>query len=73
MTNTGAFFLARHRFFGRSVLIAILTFPLAFPGVVIGFFVIITAGRQGLLNTLSMSLFDERLVFAYSLVGLFMG
>lgn len=73
LAGTSAFFLARHRFFGRSVLIAILTFPLAFPGVVIGFFVIITAGRQGLLNTLSMSLFDERLVFAYSLVGLFMG
>lgn len=73
LAGTSAFFLARHRFFGRNILVAILTFPLAFPGVVIGFFVILTAGRQGLLNTISMSLFDERLVFAYSLIGLFVG
>src|SRR6202047_2382557 len=30
-------FLQRHRFPGRAVLIAMLTFPLAFPGVVVGF------------------------------------
>lgn len=28
-------FLARHQFFGRSALVALLTFPLAFPGVVV--------------------------------------
>ncbi|MDU6323541.1 MAG: ABC transporter permease, partial [Bradyrhizobium sp.] len=40
-------FLQRHRFPGRAVLVAILTFPLAFPGVVIGFMIILLAGRQG--------------------------
>src|SRR5262249_50578674 len=30
-------FLQRHRFRGRAVLVAMLTFPLAFPGVVVGF------------------------------------
>ena len=33
-------FLQRHRFPGRAVLIAMLTFPLAFPGVVVGFMVV---------------------------------
>ena len=40
-------FLQRHRFPGRAVLVALLTFPLAFPGVVVGFMIILLAGRQG--------------------------
>ena len=66
-------FLARNRFRGRALLVALMTFPLAFPGVVVGFLVILTAGRQGLLNDLSRWLTGERLVFAYSLAGLFVG
>ncbi len=66
-------FLARQRFFGRSALIALLTFPLAFPGVVVGFLVILLAGRQGLFATLGLELAGERWVFAYSLMGLFIG
>src|SRR5258708_2735547 len=46
-------FLQRHRFPGRAVLIAMLTFPLAFPGVVVGFLIILLAGRQGLIGDLS--------------------
>ncbi|WP_249975407.1 ABC transporter permease [Vreelandella olivaria] len=67
------FFLARHRFPGKAVLISILTFPLAFPGVVVGFLVIMLGGRQGALAQLSLTLFGERWMFAYSLVGLFIG
>jgi putative spermidine/putrescine transport system permease protein len=66
-------FLTRHRFPGRSVLLALLTLPLAFPGVVIGFMVIMLAGRQGLIADLTEALTGERLVFAYSMAGLFMG
>jgi putative spermidine/putrescine transport system permease protein len=62
-------FLARQRFFGRSALVALLTFPLAFPGVVVGFLVILLGGRQGL----AASLFGQHWVFAYSLIGLFIG
>ena len=40
-------FLQRHRFPGRAVLIAMLTFPLAFPGVVVGFMIILLAGTAG--------------------------
>jgi len=66
-------FLARQRFPGRGTLLALLTFPLAFPGVVVGFLMVMLAGRQGVLAQLSLSLFHERWVFAYSLSGLFTG
>jgi len=66
-------FLQRHRFPGRSFLMAIITLPMAFPGVVIGFMVIMLAGRQGLIGQISMALGGERLVFAYSFLGLFLG
>jgi putative spermidine/putrescine transport system permease protein len=66
-------FLQRNAFPGRPVLVAMLTLPLAFPGVVIGFMVIVLAGRQGLVGSLTMALMDERIVFAYSMAGLLMG
>ena len=66
-------FLARQRFFGRSALVALLTFPLAFPGVVVGFLVILLAGRQGIFAALGLELAGERWIFAYSLIGLFIG
>ena len=66
-------FLQRHRFAGNAVLVAMLTLPLAFPGVVIGFMVIMLAGRQGLIGTVTEAITGEKLVFAYSMVGLFMG
>ena len=66
-------FLERNRFRGRTLLTAMLTLPLAFPGVVIGFMVIMLAGRQGLVPDITDLLFGERLVFAYSMAGLFMG
>lgn len=66
-------FLTRNEFGGKRLLVAMLTFPLAFPGVVVGFMVIMLAGRQGLIGDVSGWLFDEPLVFAYSMAGLFMG
>ena len=59
-------FLQRHRFPGRAILVAMLTFPLAFPGVVVGFMIILLAGRQGLIGEITLPLFGEKLVFAYS-------
>lgn len=66
-------FLQRTRFPGNAILVAMLTFPLAFPGVVIGFMVIMLAGRQGLIGDITLWLTGEKLVFAYSMTGLFMG
>lgn len=68
-----ALFLQRNRFAGKSVLLAMLTFPLAFPGVVVGFMVIMLAGRQGLIGLVTNWLLGDSWVFAYSLGGLFLG
>ncbi|HEY5832039.1 MAG: ABC transporter permease [Hyphomicrobiaceae bacterium] len=66
-------FLQRNKFRGNAALVAMLTLPLAFPGVVIGFMVIVLAGRQGLIGDISQALTGEKIVFAYSMAGLFMG
>lgn len=66
-------FLSRNRFPGRSVLVATLTLPLSFPGTVVGFMVIMLAGRQGVIGTLTQATGMGKLVFAYSLAGLFLG
>ena len=66
-------FLERNRFRGRALVTAMLTLPLAFPGVVIGFMVIMLAGRMGLIGQVTEALTGEKLVFAYTLSGLFMG
>jgi putative spermidine/putrescine transport system permease protein len=66
-------FLVRNRFPGRSLLVSSLTLPLAFPGVVVGFMVIMLAGRQGLVGSVSLWLTGEKLVFAYTFAGLFVG
>ena len=66
-------FLQRNSFPGREALISLLTLPLAFPGVVVGFMVIMLAGRTGLIADVTAALTGERLVFAYSMAGLFTG
>lgn len=73
ISGVAGLFLSRNRFRGRQFLTAMLTFPLAFPGVVVGFMVILLAGRQGLIGQISEAIFDENLVFAYSMAGLFLG
>src|SRR6185312_6378347 len=60
--------LAWHREFpGRRVLVGLLMFPLSFPGVVVGFLIILLAGRQGVINQLSQWLTGDSLVFAYNM------
>jgi putative spermidine/putrescine transport system permease protein len=66
-------FLVRNRFPGRDLLIAVLTLPLAFPGVVIGFMIIMLGGRQGLVGSITQWLIGSKYVFAYSFTGLFIG
>ena len=66
-------FLQRNRFPGRGILISLMTLPLAFPGVVVGFMVILLVGRQGLVGEITSRLFDDKLVLAYGMAGLFIG
>ncbi len=63
----------RNRFPGKRLVLSMLTFPLAFPGVVVGFMIILLAGRQGLIGGLTRAAGGEKLVFAYSMMGLFTG
>jgi putative spermidine/putrescine transport system permease protein len=65
-------YLARHAFIGKRMLLSLLTLPLSFPGVIIGFFVILLGGRQGVVADISDSLIGERITFAYGLLGLFL-
>jgi putative spermidine/putrescine transport system permease protein len=71
--SAAGLFLARNRFRGRALLVSLITLPISFPGVAVGFMVIMLAGRQGLIGAASKALFGEKIVFAYSALGLFMG
>jgi putative spermidine/putrescine transport system permease protein len=66
-------YLGRRRFFGRKLLLSLLTVPLSFPGVVVGFFVILLGGRQGVLAQLTSAAGLGRITFAYGLTGLLLG
>lgn len=65
--------LGRQAFKGRQLLLSLLTLPLSFPGVIIGFFIILLGGRQGLVADLTEWAGFGRSTFAYGLSGLFLG
>ena len=65
--------LARQKFVGKALLLSLLTLPLSFPGVIIGFFIILLGGRQGLVADFTDWLGMGRTTFAYGLPGLFLG
>ena len=73
ISTIAGLFLQRNLFPGRNLLVSLLTFPLAFPGVVVGFMVILLAGRQGLIGEITKALSGDKVVFAYSIAGLFAG
>lgn len=65
--------LARSNFRAKPLLLSLLTLPLSFPGVIIGFFIILTGGRQGLVADLTEWFGLGRVTLAYGLTGLFLG
>jgi len=73
VSGVSGVFLTRNEFHGKNVLVSMLTFPLAFPGVVVGFMIILLVGRQGLVGNITKTLTGEKLVLAYSMAGLFLG
>jgi putative spermidine/putrescine transport system permease protein len=66
-------FLQRSHFPGKALLVSVLSFPLAFSGVVVGFMVIMLAGRQGVIGQAVQAATGFKPVFAYSMAGLFLG
>lgn len=73
LSGISGVFLTRNEFRGKKILIAMLTFPLAFPGVVVGFMIILLVGRQGLVGDVTHFITGKKLVLAYSMAGLFLG
>jgi putative spermidine/putrescine transport system permease protein len=73
IATISALFLERNRFPGRNLLISMLTMPLVFPGVVVGFLIIMLTGRQGVVGSITAYLFNNKIVLAYSMIGLFLG
>ncbi len=66
-------FLQRNNFPLRELVVSMLTLPLSFPGVVVGFMIIMLAGRQGLIGQLTLAMTGSKLVFSYGMLGLFFG
>jgi putative spermidine/putrescine transport system permease protein len=64
--------MARHRVPAKRLLLSLMTLPLSFPGVIVGFFAILVGGRQGLLAQVTQELGWGRVTFAYGLLGLFL-
>lgn len=68
-----AFFMARTNFRGKALYLSVLTFPISFPGVVVGFMIIILFGATGILPDLTQRLFGVKLFnVAYTIVGVFL-
>lgn len=67
-----AWLLVRREFFGKRIFRAILTLPMAFSGIIIGFLCVIMIGRIGAIPLLSDFLFGRPFgeALAYSLIGL---
>ncbi len=65
-------YLAKPHVVARRMLLSLLTLPLSFPGVVVGFFIILLGGRQGALADFFEWLGFGRITFAYGLTGLFL-
>lgn len=66
-----AFFLGRYVNKGKKLLVALITFPLSFPGVVVGFMIIILFGHTGIIPQIFRYFGISGLNVAYTLVGLF--
>jgi molybdate transport system permease protein len=55
--------LARRDFYGKAVLNALIHLPLVLPPVVVGYFLLVTLGRRGLIGSWLSETFDISLIF----------
>jgi molybdate transport system permease protein len=58
-----AFFLARRRFAGKSLIEAIFTLPLVLPPTVVGYFLVVLLGAQGWIGKFLDQVLGVRLIF----------
>jgi molybdate transport system permease protein len=59
------YLLARHRFFGRDVLDALLTLPMVMPPTVLGYYLLVLVGRHGAIGGWLQSTFGISLIFTW--------
>ena len=59
----------KERLPGRNAVVSLMTLLLSFPGVVVGFMIIMLGGRNGLLGMATQSAGLGKLVFAYGMAG----
>jgi molybdate transport system permease protein len=58
-----AYFMARHRFIGKSIVDALLIVPLVLPPTVVGYLILITLGAHGMVGSLLRRAFDYSILF----------
>lgn len=61
-----AFFLARYKFYGRSVLLALLSLPIVLPPSVLGFYLLMALSPYSWFGAWLETSFNIRLVFSFS-------
>lgn len=62
---TAAFFIARHRIWGKEWIDAILTLPMVLPPTVLGYYLILLIGRNGAIGRWLDQHFDFSLMFTW--------
>lgn len=71
-----SYFIARREFFGKKLVVAIISFPISFPGVLIAWAMIVVLGRSGVLPQLIAFMSGESastFAIAFSFWGLTAG
>ncbi|CAN8142193.1 Molybdenum ABC transporter permease subunit [uncultured Thiomicrorhabdus sp.] len=61
-----AWLLSRRRWWGQGLLEVVVTLPLVFPPIAIGFFLLLILGRDGWLNNLLPESFQLELIFSFT-------
>lgn len=59
------YLLARHRFFGREFLDAVLTLPMVLPPTVLGYYLLVLIGKRGWLGAWLYETFGINLIFTW--------
>lgn len=60
-----AYALAKYRFFGRDLLDTILTLPMVLPPTVLGYYLLVLLGKQGLIGQWLANTFHINLIFTW--------
>lgn len=59
------FLIARHRFYGRELLDSLLTLPMVMPPTVLGYYLLVLLGKQGVIGQFLWNFFHVSLVFSW--------